>query len=517
MPEEKKITLPQLFTERMKTMLQDEYGDFLAAYEKERWYGLRFNALKTNRETFLKRMPFTLEPVKWAEEGFYYKPEQQPGKHLFHEIGAYYIQEPSAMAVVEVLAPAPGERVLDLCAAPGGKSTQIAGKMMGEGLLVSNEIIPGRAKILSQNIERMGIANAVVCNETPERMAAFFPSFFDKILVDAPCSGEGMFRKDETAINEWSPDHVRMCAERQRSILEQAVLMLKPGGMLVYSTCTFSMEENEGVIGSFLRKHPEFSIEEAVQEKFFAPGRRVWMACSVVEQVHGLDGDVSFTGADVRTEGLEHTMRLWPHKLAGEGHFIAKLRRAGTLALTHTYGNSIAKDNGCSAEKGSGRKKEKKTADDMEPCCTFLREELGLSDAVYEGFKQKGVFLPFGEQVYLVPRQMIPLKGLKVIRPGLHLGTNKKNRFEPSHALALYLSPDMVKKHYEMTKEQAESYLRGESFACDESVFGKEQKGWTLLTINGYAAGFGKAGNGQMKNHYPKGLRKERTAICQNG
>lgn len=487
MPEEKKIMLPQLFMERMETMLQGEYDDFLAAYEKERWYGLRFNPLKTDKETFLKRMPFALEPVAWAEEGFYYRPEQQPGKHLFHEIGAYYIQEPSAMAVAEVLAPAPGERILDLCAAPGGKSTQIAGKMRGEGLLVSNEIIPGRAKILSQNIERMGIANAVVCNETPERLAAFFPSFFDKILVDAPCSGEGMFRKDETAIAEWSPEQVKLCAERQRMILEQAVFMLKPGGTLVYSTCTFSVEENEDVIGGFLKEHPEFSVAEAEQEKFFEPGRR------------------------------EHTMRLWPHKLAGEGHFIAKLKKAGTLVLTENYVNHDAGDGYSRMAEGSGRKKEKKASDDIGPCRAFLREELGLSDTAYAGLEKRGIFLPFGEQVYLVPRQMIPLKGLKVIRPGLHLGTNKKNRFEPSHALALYLSQDMVQKHYEMTKEQAESYLRGETFACGESVSGREQKGWTLLTISGYAAGFGKAGNGQMKNHYPKGLRKERTILCQNG
>lgn len=519
MTDDKIAVLPQSFTERMKAMLGNEYGDFIAAYAEERWYGLRFNPLKTDRETFLKRMPFALEPVKWTDEGFYYKPEQQPGKHLFHEIGAYYIQEPSAMAVVEVLAPAPGERVLDLCAAPGGKSTQIAGKMRGEGLLVSNEIIPGRAKILSQNIERMGIANAVVCNETPERMAAFFPSFFDKILVDAPCSGEGMFRKDEAAIAEWSPEHVKMCAERQRMILEQAVLMLKPGGTLVYSTCTFSAEENESVIGGFLEEHPEFSIEEAVQEKFFEPGRSGWMAYSADEEVHGPDEDVSFPGADARADGFAHTMRLWPHKLAGEGHFIAKLKKAGRLELTENYVNPTAGDNGRYSMEGTGggRKKEKKIPDDIELCRIFLREELGLPDAVYRDFEQKGVFLPFGEQIYLMPRQMIALKGLKVIRPGLHLGTNKKNRFEPSHALALYLSADMVKAHYEMTKEQAERYLRGETFVWEESAADKTLKGWILLTISGYTAGFGKAGNGQMKNHYPKGLRKERTAVCQNG
>ena len=253
------------------------------------------------------------------------------------------------------------------------------------------------------------------------------------------------------------------------------------------------MEENEDVIGGFLKEHPEFSVAEAEQEKFFESGRR------------------------------EHTMRLWPHKLAGEGQFIAKLKKAGTLESTETlaeiYVNPNGSDGSCRTSDGNGKEKKKgrKAADDIGPCRAFLREELGLSDAAYAGLEKRGIFLPFGEQVYLVPRQMIPLKGLKVIRPGLHLGTNKKNRFEPSHALALYLSPEMVQKHYEMTKEQAESYLRGETFACGESASGREQKGWTLLTISGYAAGFGKAGNGQMKNHYPKGLRKERTILCQNG
>lgn len=497
MTEDRRAALPQPFTERMQSMLEEEYEDFLAAYDKERWYGLRFNPLKTDRDAFLKQMPFSLTSVRWTEEGFYYMPEQQPGKSLFHEIGVYYIQEPSAMAVVEALSPRPGERILDLCAAPGGKSTQIAGKMKGEGLLVSNEIVVGRAGILSRNIERMGIANAVVCNETPERLMAFFPSFFDRILVDAPCSGEGMFRKDETAIAEWSPGHVRMCAARQRSILEQAAGMLRPGGVLVYSTCTFSAEENEGVVAGFLGEHPEFSVEETVQEKFFAPGRKEW-AAALPEQAAG------------RMEGIEHTMRLWPHKLAGEGHFIAKLRKAGAIEC---YVNQT--DGEAAEGKKAGRKKEKKDTKETEGiglCRRFLREELGLSEAAFEKLVGNGVFLAFGEQIYLTPGQTPSLNGLKVLRPGLHLGTEKKNRFEPSHALALYLSPEMVKQQYEMTKEQAESCLRGESFACDA-----DRKGWTLLSIDGYAAGFGKAGGGQMKNHYPKGLRKERTISCQNG
>lgn len=445
-----RISLPHDFKERMREQLQDEYPDFLASYENERVHGLRYNPLKAankGKDCFLRQMPFELEPVPWTDEGFYYKHDAQPGKHAFHEAGAYYIQEPSAMAVAEALAPKPGDKILDLCAAPGGKSTHIAGKMMGEGLLVSNEIIPGRAKILSQNIERMGIANAVVCNETPQRLAEFFTEFFDKILVDAPCSGEGMFRKDETAIKEWSLDNVKMCADRQRMILEQAASMLKPGGVLVYSTCTFSVEENEGVISDFLKAHEEFSIE--------------------------------------------HTMRLWPHKIIGEGHFIAKLKKNDGL---HEE-----------IQQNKEMRQQKKPADmdSIRLCQKFLAEELGLSMHIQEQFAKSGTYLCFGEQIYLMPVQMISIKGLKVVRPGLHLGTIKKNRFEPSHALALYLSQDEVRQSYEMNEKETESYLHGDTFSCGDKLVG-----WILLTTGGYSIGFGKAGGGRMNNHYPKGLRR---------
>ena len=250
---EKIMTLPGVFAERMQRLLGGEYEAFEESYGQARQYGLRCNLLKGTEEKFVGVMPFPLEKISWAREGFYYDAAAQPGRHVLHEAGAYYSQEPSAMAAVEVLAPEPGERILDLCAAPGGKSTQIAGRMQGQGLLVSNEIIGERARILSQNVERMGVAGCVVCSEKPERMAALFPSFFDRVLVDAPCSGEGMFRKEEEAREEWSLENVQMCAERQALILEEAAKMVKPGGVLVYSTCTFSPEENEGTISAFLR------------------------------------------------------------------------------------------------------------------------------------------------------------------------------------------------------------------------------------------------------------------------
>lgn len=358
------------------------------------------------------------------------------------------------MAAVTALEPGPGERILDLCAAPGGKSTQIAGRMRGQGLLVSNEIVPSRAKILSQNVERMGVANCVVCREEPEKLAEFFPSFFDRVLVDAPCSGEGMFRKDDVAINEWSPENVSMCAERQRDILEHAARMVCAGGVMVYSTCTFSVEENENVIDAFVKAHPEF--------------------------------------------GLENTERLWPHRVEGEGHFVARLRKAGEREQERPLYRTIAE------ELATGRKNNKKGIHkEREYCEEFLFEELGLTEAGAERlFKERALF-NFGEALYLIPEQMIPLKGLQVERPGLQLGFCEKDRFKPSHALALYLHPEEVHNHYEMTLEQAKRYVRGETFTVES-----ERKGWMLLSVQGCSVGFGKAAGGQMKNHYPKGLRR---------
>lgn len=469
------INLPADFVTKMQALLGEEYAEFISGYDKERLYGLRYNPLKSTKDEFLARMPFTLTQVEWSEEGFYYDGLEQPGKHAFHEAGVYYIQEPSAMAVAEVLEPMPGEKVLDLCAAPGGKTTHIAGRMMGKGLLVSNEIVHERSKILSQNVERMGISNVVVCNETPERLAELLPQFFDRILVDAPCSGEGMFRKEEIAVDMWSLDNVRLCADRQLMILGHAAGMLRAGGVLVYSTCTFSPEEDEGVISEFLNTHEDFYIEEAGQEQFFSQGKGAWVRNTA--------------------EGIEHTMRLWPHKIAGEGHFIAKLRKRD--GLNCNFGYEPKPEYALKAKESQG------VTDGIRMCKDFLEKELGMTGETLSELEQNGRFIMFGEQVYMVPLAMGSLQGIKVIRPGLHLGTNKKNRFEPSHALALYLSSDKVNQSLEMTDEQTKKYLRGETFSCDDGL-----KGWTLLTTGGYSIGFGKAGGGQMKNHYPKGLRK---------
>lgn len=446
--------LPSDFLTRMKEQIGAEYDAFLESYSSERTYGLRYNPLKLDKESFLNKMPFILREVPWAEEGFYYEASQQPGKSVYHDAGAFYIQEPSAMAAVTALEPKPGKRILDLCAAPGGKSTQIAGRMRGQGLLVSNEIVPSRARILSQNIERMGVANCVVCREEPKKLAEYFPAFFDRVLVDAPCSGEGMFRKDDVAINEWSPENVSMCAARQRDILEHAAQMVCAGGVMVYSTCTFSVEENENVIDAFVKAHPEFRLENAE--------------------------------------------RLWPHRVEGEGHFVAKLRKAGEREREGRVYRTNAQ------ELTAGRKNNKNgIRKERELCEEFLFEELGLTEDGAERLFEKRTLFNFGEALYLIPEQMIPLKGLQVERPGLQLGFCEKDRFKPSHALALYLHPEEVRNHYELTLEQAECYMRGETFAVES-----ERKGWYLMSVQGCSVGFGKAAGGQMKNHYPKGLRR---------
>lgn len=460
--------LPELFLKRMEEALGEEYGDFLESLNQERFQALRWNPLKIGGnaghedvkeliQTLVEKAALHLTRVPWEENGFYYESGDQPGKHPYHAAGLYYIQEPSAMAPVPLLEAQPGERILDLCAAPGGKSTQIAAAMKGRGLLVSNEIHPARAKILSENIERMGIRNACVTNENPRHLAEVFPEYFDKILVDAPCSGEGMFRKNEEACEEWSPENVALCAARQDEILDCAAGMLRSGGRMVYSTCTFSEEEDEGSVERFLSRHPEFQCREM--------------------------------------------KRLWPHKVKGEGHFAAVLIKDG----------EASKD--CrSAVTASGQKgifpKE------LEEYAAFVENDLKgtIKEILKEGLQKNSEagmglygtrYLQFGDNLYLMPKEMPSIKGLKVLRPGLHLGTMKKNRFEPSHALALTLAAGEAQRVWNLdsTDKEALAYLNGQTFAA------QGEKGWYLICVDGFSLGWGKLAGGIMKNHYPKGLR----------
>lgn len=461
------MNLPIEFEKKMKAFLGDEWDDFLYSYDNNRFQALRFNTLKVQSHEEIMRILKVLgissdKKVSWANEAYYFDENVRPGKHPYHEMGLYYIQEPSAMSAAALLAPKPGMRVLDLCAAPGGKSTQLATYLGDSGLLVSNEINTQRSRILSQNIERMGIKNAIVTNEDSFVLASHFPGFFNAIQVDAPCSGEGMFRKLPEAIEQWSMENVAICAARQKEILDNAAVMLKPGGVIVYSTCTFSREENEDVIEYFLERHTDFTLEE-----------------------------------------ME---RFWPHKVDGEGHFVAKLVRRGSI------NEFVEADGKTKKNKNSkNRKNETKTAltkENMKLLSEFLDET--ISDDMAALIKNSRLVM-FGEQLYRLPDMEVDIKGLKVQRAGLHIGEFKKQRFEPSHSLALALKLSEAKNVVKLTCDNPQTigFFNGQSVMLSDEQAAECKKGWALVCVDGYPAGWGKVNGTQVKNHYPKGLRNK--------
>ena len=461
------MNLPIEFEKKMKAFLGNEWDDFLYSYDNNRFQALRFNTLKVQspeeRMRILKTLKISSDKkVSWANEAYYFDENVRPGKHPYHEMGLYYIQEPSAMSAAALLAPKPGMRVLDLCAAPGGKSTQLATYLGDSGLLVSNEINTQRSRILSQNIERMGIKNAIVTNEDSFVLASHFPGFFNAIQVDAPCSGEGMFRKLPEAIEQWSMENVAICAARQKEILDNAAVMLKPGGTIVYSTCTFSREENEDVIEYFLEKHPDFTLEE-----------------------------------------ME---RFWPHKVDGEGHFVAKLVRRGSVDTGFKSDRQTKK-----IKNNKNRKNETKpalTKENMKLLSEFLDET--ISDDMAALIKNSRLVM-FGEQLYRLPDMEVDIKGLKVQRAGLHIGEFKKQRFEPSHSLALALKLSEAKNVVKLTCDNPQTigFFNGQSVMLSDEQAAECKKGWALVCVDGYPAGWGKVNGTQVKNHYPKGLRNK--------
>lgn len=568
--------LPEAFLNRMEQFLtEEEYKAFLSSYGQKRLYSLRINPLKADRDKALSllqqaaasvlagwddagteteadrrnhvcRPTEKLQPVPWEPDGFYYPEDFRPGRLPLHEAGMYYIQEASAMLPAVLCDAKPGDRVLDLCAAPGGKSTKLAACLQGKGILVANEIHPERAKVLSSNLERMGVRNALVTNETPQSLASRFPLFFDRIVVDAPCSGEGMFRKEEEALIHWSPENIRMCAERQLEILEEASSMLRAGGRLVYSTCTFSPEENEGVIFRFLMDHPDFSVVSVpdlpgirAEEWGLSCGRPDWLSKA------GIDA-ASFGSAGLeRAEELGGTIRLWPHLLKGEGHFAAVLRKdakdapqsapafrqAAALAVTagsadgrgdmriqtSRAGNEKVRKR---KEKSKGKKQGRGNRQDGESSLremqrmweTFCSENLLSSNdpQASHAVTDFGVenLCMFGNALFCLPGPAagMSMDGLRVLRAGLHLGTVNRGRFEPSHALAMALGRDEVCRFAEFGGDSPRAYawIRGESVSVNEEC----GKGWTLVFIDGCSIGWGKVNGGILKNHYPKGLRK---------
>lgn len=482
------MNLPEGFASRMKAMLGEEYDAFVAAYDRQNTPALRMDPVKVP-DAYIANTPLLScigRRVPWADSAYYYTAdtELRPGKHPYHDAGVYYIQEASAMIPASLCPPAPGEKVLDLCAAPGGKTTQLAAAMRGQGLLVANEINFSRASVLSQNVERMGIKNAVVTCHAPHELAEHFSLFFDKIVVDAPCSGEGMFRKEEQALSMWSRENVDLCAARQKDILESAARMLAPDGYLTYSTCTFAPEENEGVILSFLRSHPEFEVIE--------PKSPAVCAC-IEEGVIDRGTPEWVDGGEEYAEQLRRCVRLFPHHADGEGHFAALLHKSPDAAVS--VGNERSKDK----KKARGRE-QTKPSPPLDK--SYKLYERFVSDVTDE--RPDGTVCLFGTELYLCPREFIGVKeGLRILRCGLHLGTIVKGeRFEPSHSLALALGRESAYKTFSVDLERALSYLHGDTLPCGQ------EKGWYLITLDGFSLGWGKASGGMMKNHYPKGLRK---------
>ena len=441
--------IPDGFLRRMERLLGAEAAELFDALDAPKSVGLHLNALKTDAPPDLSA--FSLSPVPWAEDCFFYDPETRPGLSPYHDAGLYYLQEPSAMAPAGLLDVRPGMRVLDLCAAPGGKSMQLACFLRGKGLLVANEIHPGRAKILSRNLERCAVTNALVLNEHPAALEARFAGYFDRVLVDAPCSGEGMFRKEDAAAENWSEENVLACAKRQGEILRSAAKLLAPGGRLVYSTCTFSPAEDEGVISAFLHGHPDFSAVR-IDGLPFSPARPDWI--------------------EAPAPGVEHAFRLWPHKLRGEGHFAAVLQKSG----------------------GAAGDPAPEPTEPVPAALSDFAASLGLT-IPYERT------LCFGQTVFSVPEELPALRGLKVLRAGLALAQRRGDRFEPEHAWAPASKSAAQTADFAEDDPQLLKYLQGQAIPGD-------RRGWTLITVNGLSLGWAKGSDGLLKNHLPKGLRR---------
>lgn len=461
------MNLPEAFTEKMKGILGEEYGDFLAGFDRPRHYGLRVNTAKISAEEFGKLAPFHLTPVPWVENGFYYEEEDAPTRHPYYFAGLYYIQEPSAMTTASRLPVTPGERVLDLCAAPGGKATELGARLFGEGVLVANDISAGRVKALLKNIELMGIPNSLLLNEVPARIAEQFPQYFDKILVDAPCSGEGMFRKNPEAARVWTARKPLECAKMQREIVKQAISMLKKGGMMIYSTCTFSPEENEQIIAWILQEFPQMHLIGMRGYEGFAKGRPELA-----------DGNPELTKC----------VRIWPHRMDGEGHFVALMQ------------------NGETADSPAGRQ----SRNGGGSSCYTKQERAVLEDffADIKGSFDWGRIQVRKGHAYYVPEGLAGQKGLVFVRNGLYLGELRKGRFEPSQAFAMALQKQEFASSvdFQAEDERVMRYLKGETVDVDDKKTARS-KGWQLVCVDGYPLGWGKLVNGTLKNKYLSGWR----------
>lgn len=468
--------LPQSFLDSMKEILGEDYEAFLAGFDGQRQYGLRVNTLKMNLEEFERIAPFHLKKVPWISNGYFYEAEDAPAKHPFYSAGLYYLQEPSAMTPASRLKVQPGERVLDLCAAPGGKATELGAALQGEGLLVANDINTARARALLRNLELFGISNSFVTNEPPHVLAERFPEFFHKIMVDAPCSGEGMFRKNPAVVDSWQEKGPEYFSKLQREIIVQAADMLLPGGMMFYSTCTFSPLENEKTITHLLKERPDMEVIPMEDYEGFA------------------EGLTSYRG-EVFDESCKLCRRIWPHKMSGEGHFMALLhKKSGTQQQVQ----QTVSQSSIWWEKCKGLNKEQKAA---------AEDFFSHVNIAYDG-KRIDVR---GDNLYYLPAPKYDGRGLHFLRNGLFMGEFKKKRFEPSQPFALALHAQDFDQviDFPADDERLSRYLRGETLDVSDLIAGeKKRKGWQLVMVAGHPLGFGKLVNNNLKNKYPAGWRK---------
>lgn len=468
--------LPQSFLDSMKEILGEDYEAFLAGFDGQRQYGLRVNTLKMNLEEFERIAPFHLKKVPWISNGYFYEAEDAPAKHPFYSAGLYYLQEPSAMTPASRLKVQPGERVLDLCAAPGGKATELGAALQGEGLLVANDINTARARALLRNLELFGISNSFVTNEPPHVLAERFPEFFHKIMVDAPCSGEGMFRKNPAVVDSWQEKGPEYFSKLQREIIVQAADMLLPGGMMFYSTCTFSPLENEKTITHLLKERSDMEVIPMEDYEGFA------------------EGLTSYRG-EVFDESCRLCRRIWPHKMSGEGHFMALLHKKNG---TQQQVQQTVSQSSIWWEKCKGLNKEQKAA---------AEDFFSHVNIAYDG-KRIDVR---GDNLYYLPAPKYDGRGLHFLRNGLFMGEFKKKRFEPSQpfALALHAQDFDQVLDFPADDERLSRYLRGETLDVSDLLAGeKKRKGWQLVMVAGHPLGFGKLVNNNLKNKYPAGWRK---------
>jgi NOL1/NOP2/sun family putative RNA methylase len=451
---------PELFVERLRAQAGDTVDELLASLASPP-PGLRTNTLRLSPDELLSKVPFQLEPLPCPVEGFIVRGGPPPGKHPYHAAGAYYLQDPGAMIVGALVDPRPGERILDLAAAPGGKATHLAALMQGSGILIANDVHAGRARELAGNLERCGVRNAVVTSQPAARLSAHFGRWFDRVLLDAPCSGEAMFHKSEAARSGWSPAAVLGCAARQDELMVEAAEMVRPGGILVYSTCTFAPEEDEAVVARFLDRNADFGVVELGDVPGGEPGRPEWAL-----------------RATPRPE-LRRTLRLWPHRVPGAGHYVAALRRAGGAA-----GEALPSFAG-------------EASSEARRLWTGFQHAYLTHDPV-EGF----LLNQRAEQLFALPPNT-PDFGRLTAR-GVWLGTVRKGRFDPAHSLAMLLREEESSNRVRLDANRPESlaYLRGEVLRSPQGL-----PGWVLVTVDGLPLGWGKKVGTTIKNHYPRGLR----------